>query len=106
MQDNIPDNVINHIKNVQLMVEKCRAFGVRRVLLRISLSIFEDIHNRLVHLSRNLNICYIDNRNIYGLDLFKEGLRLLECGKKLLANNVIFYLNKLLLHAYKRIVPI
>ena len=88
------------------MVEKCRAFGVRRVLLRISLSIFEDIHNRLVHLSRNLNICYIDNRNIYGLDLFKEGLRLLEYGKKLLANNVIFSLNKLLLHAYKRIVPI
>lgn len=87
-------------------MNKCRVFGVKRVLLRISLSIFEDIHNRLVHLSRNLNIFYIDNRNICGLDLFKEGLRLLECGKKLLANNVIFYLNNLLLHAYKHIVPI
>ena len=49
---NTPDNVINYIKNVELMVQKCSAFGVKRVLLsgivyrkRIALNIFEDIHN-------------------------------------------------------------
>lgn len=33
LQDSTPDNVISYIKNVELMVQKCRAFGVKRVLL-------------------------------------------------------------------------
>ena len=74
-QDRTSDNVINYIKNVELMVQKCRAFGVKRVFLlgivytRITLNILEDIHSRLVSLSRKLNICYIDNRNTRGLHL-------------------------------------
>ena len=60
---------------------------------RISLIILEDIHNRLFSLSRKLGICYIDNRNIRGSHLFKDGLHLLKLRKKILTNNFIFYLN-------------
>ena len=91
LQDSTQDSVINYIKNVQLMVQKCRTFGVKLVLLSgivntkiISLNILEDIDNRLVSLSRNLDIfldIYIDNRNIRDFHLFKDGLHLLESGK-------------------------
>ena len=100
LQNSTPDNVINHIKNVLLMLKIWRDFGVNRVLLsgivytkRISLNILEDIHNQLVNLSRNLDIYHIGNRNICGLHLFKDDLHLLESGKKIFANNIIFYLN-------------
>ena len=85
LQDSTPDNVINYIKNMELMVQKCHAFRVKWALLHrivytkiISLNIIEDIHNRL----ENLDIPYVDNRNIHGLHFFKDGLHLMESGKK------------------------
>ena len=74
-EDRTSDNVISYIKNAEIMVQKCRAFGVKRVFLpgivytRIALNILEDIHSRLVSLSMNLDICYSDNLNIRGLHL-------------------------------------
>lgn len=66
------------------MFKKCCDLGVNRVLLsglvytkRISLNILEDIHNRLVNLSRNLDIYHIDNRNIRSLHLFNDELQLI-----------------------------
>ena len=112
LQDSTPD-VINYIKNVERLVQKCRAFGVKQVLLsgivytkRISLNTLEDIHNPLVNLSRNLDICYFDNRDIRGSHLFKNGSYILESGKKMLVNKFKFYFNNFLLHKYKHIVPI
>ena len=97
LQNSTPDNVINHIKNVLLMLKIWRDFGVNRVLLsgivytkRISLNILEDIHNQLVNLSRNLDIYHIGNRNICGLHLFKDDLHLLEFGKKYLLTILYF----------------
>ena len=64
LQDNTP-------VNAELMVQNSCAFGVKRVLLfgsvpteRIILNILQGIHNRLVSLFRNLDICYIDHRNV------------------------------------------
>ena len=90
LEDNTPDNVINYIKNVELMVQKCRAFEAKRVLFsgivyskRITLNILENIHNLLVSLSKNLDFFYIDNRNILSLHIFEDdGLHLLELDKK------------------------
>ena len=49
------------------MIQKYHAFGVKWVLSpeivytkRIALNIIGDIHNRLVTLSRNFDICYTD----------------------------------------------
>ena len=36
---------------------------------------------------------YIDNRNIYGIYLYKDELHLVESGKTILVRNFIFYLN-------------
>ena len=36
------------------------------------------------------------NNNIRGIHLFKDGIRLLESGKIILANNFVFYLSKFL----------
>lgn len=92
MQDNTPDNV-------ELMVQNSCAFWVKRVLLsgsvptkRITLNILQDIHNRLVSLFRNLDICYNDHRNICVWNLFKDALHLLKSGKKILAKNFVLNL--------------
>ena len=97
------DNFINFMKNVEHMVQKCRGFGVKRVFLsgivytkRIAWQILNDVHDRLVSLCKSLEINYIDNRNIRETHLFKDGLHLLDTGKRLLANNFIFNLNNFL----------
>ena len=41
-------------------------------------------------------IVFIDNGNISNMDLYQDGLHLLERGKRLLANNFIFALNNFL----------
>ena len=80
-------------------------FGIKYTK-RVSLNILEDIHNWLVSLSRNLDICYIVNHNIRCLHLFKDALHLLEYDRKILAKNFVFYLNNFLFHVYKLIAPI
>ena len=46
-------------------------------------------------------IVFIDSENISNMDLYQDGLRLLERGKYLLANNFIFVLNNFLnIHAH------
>lgn len=96
-------NIENFMKNIELMVQKCRSFGVKRVFFsgivitkRISCPSLEEIHEQLVSLCKKLEIVYIDNRNIFGIHLFKDGLHLLESGKQMLAKNFIFNLNNFL----------
>ena len=46
-------------------------------------------------------IVFIDSENISNMDLYQDGLRLLERGKCLLAYNFIFVLNNFLnIHTY------
>ena len=85
------------------MVQKCRGFGVKRVFLsgivytkRIARQILNDVYDRLVSLCKRLEINYTDNRNIRETHLFKDGLHLLDTGKRILANNLIFNLNNFL----------
>ena len=54
------------------------------------------VHEQLVSLCKRLEIIYIDNRNIREIHLFKDGLHLLDSGKRILANNFIFNLNNFL----------
>ena len=108
----LTDNSIkNFMKNIEQMVQKCRSFGVKRVFLsgitittRISCQQLEEIHEQLVSLCEKINIIYIDNRNIFGVHLFKDGLHLLESGKQILAKNFIFNLNNFLCQTQQPIV--
>ena len=49
----------------------------------------EDVHLKLVNVCKEMQVYFIDNRNITEFYFFRDGLRLLESGKKLLANNFV-----------------
>ena len=57
---------------------------------KVSLPMLEQIHKNLVEISGFLDFEYIDNRNIRGFLLYKDGSHLLEEGKEFLINS--FYL--------------
>ena len=63
-------------------------------ITRVSLPILERVHNLISNYCRENDCFHIDNRNIRGFCLCKDGLHLLESGKKTLANIFIVYLNK------------
>ena len=86
---------------MEKMVQKCRIYGVKKIFIssvvfstKVSLSMLNQIHKKLVEMSGFLDFEYLDNRNIRGFCLYKECLHLLEEGKKFLANNFLFYLNR------------
>ena len=60
---------------------------------RVSLPMLERDHNLISNCCRENACFYIDNRNIRGFCLYKNGLHLLESWKKVLANNFIVNLN-------------
>ena len=49
----------------------------------------EDFTLKLVNVCKEMQVNFIDNSNITGFYLFRDGLHLLESGKKLLANNFL-----------------
>ena len=52
-------------------------------------------------------IALVDNGNICNMDLYQDGLNLLERGKCLLAKNFIFVLNNLLnMHTHHTLIDI
>ena len=70
------------------------------------LPILERVHNLISNYCRENACCYIDNRNIGGFCLYKDGLPLLEGGKKILANNFIVNLNNFFLDTHTHHPPI
>ena len=61
LQDISIDNFNNFMKNIELMVQKCCSFSVKRVVLsgivyikRIAWQILDDVHERLVSLCNRL----------------------------------------------------
>ena len=101
IKDNSQSNVEKYISNVEKMVQKCRNYGVKKIFIsslvfstKVSLSLLKQIHKKLVEMSGFLDFEYLDNSNIRGFCLYKEGLHLLEGGKKFLANDFLFYLNR------------
>ena len=53
----------------------------------LKLLIPERVHSLISHYCRENACFYIDNKNNRGFCLYKDGLYLLESGKKILANN-------------------
>ena len=105
LQNNKLDDAINVIENVKHMVPKNLNFGIKQVFSscivynkRVTLQVLEDIHKWLVSLSKELDISYIDNRNIRRLQLFKDILYTSESGETMSINNFISNLNNFLSH--------
>ena len=113
LNDNKKSNVDNLMSNIHKIVEKCKRVGVRNIFVsglvyttRVSLPILERVHSLISNYCRENACFYIDNRNIRGFCLYKDGLHLLESGKKILANNFIVNLNKFFVDAHSHHLPI
>ena len=85
------------------MVKKCRNYGIKQIFVsglvvtrRLSVEFLEDLQKKLVSVCNNIQVHFIDNRNISGCYLFEDGLHLLDSGKGLLANNFINVFNNVL----------
>ena len=90
------------MENLKSMIEKCRMYGVKNILVssivyttKLELRLLESVHVTLTHFCQCNNIPIIDNRNIRGNCLYKDGLHLNEEGKHILGNNFVYVLNKL-----------
>ena len=84
-------------KNLKLIVEKCHTYVFNSGLAYktwIGLPVPESTHEMTEHVSSNLGICYVDNRNIKRKHLWKDGLHLIRSGKIILAYNFLSCLSK------------
>ena len=100
---NSASNVNGLLSNIKDMIKKCRNFGVKYIFAsglvytkRTITEFLEDVHLKLVSVCKEMQVYFIDNRNITGFYLFRDGLHLPESGKKLLANNFVSNFNNFL----------
>ena len=91
------------LSNIKDMIKKCSNFGVKYIFVsglvytkRMINEFLEDVHLKLGNVCKEMQVYLIDNRNITGFYLFRDGLHLLESGKKLLANNFASNFNNFL----------
>ena len=80
---------------------KCKKFGAKNIFIselvyttRINTGILEKINVMIQNFCQKYGWFYVDNRNIRGKYLYKDGLHLMVEGKIILARNLIFCLNK------------
>ena len=104
LNGNSQSNIDNLMSNIHKVVEKCKRVGVRNTFVsslmyttRVSLPLLDRVYSLISNYCRENACFYNDNRNISGFCLYKDGLHLLESGKKILANNFIVNLNKFFL---------
>ena len=93
---NSASNVNGLLSNIKDMIKKCCDFGLKYIFIsglvytkRIITEFLEDAHLKLVNICKKMQVYFIDNRHITGFYLFRDGLHLLDSGKKLLANNFV-----------------
>ena len=102
LNDDSPECVNMLMENLTKMIRKCRMYGVKNILVssivytvKLELPLLENVHVKLINLCQSNNISIIDNRNIRGECLYKDGLHLLDHGKRILGNNLLSALNNL-----------
>ena len=100
---NSVSNVNSLLLNVRNMVKKCRNYGIKHIFVpglvvtqRLSVGFLEDLQQKLASVCNDIQVHFIDNKNISGCYLFKDGLHLLDSVKGLLANNFINVFNNFL----------
>ena len=101
LRDSSQSSIDGLLQNIKNMALKCTKFGVKNIFIsglvyttRINIGILEKIHVVIQNFCQENGWFYVDNRNIRGKHLYKDGLHLMEEGKIILARNLIFCLNK------------
>ena len=90
---NSASNVNGLLSNIKDMIKKCRNFGVKYFFVsglvymkRIINEFSEDVHLKLVNVCKEMQVYFIDNRNIAGFYVFKDGLHFTGIRKKANSN--------------------
>ena len=103
LNDESQDSVQNLLDNLRQIGLKCKSAGVKRVLIsgivvnnKLTSAYISSVNQRISDMCRDNSFVFIDNNNIPTSSLFRDGLRLLEVGKRILANNFIDNLNNFL----------
>ena len=83
------DNLMSNLVNI---VNKCKLFGVMDLFLsginfnkRIPYTVIKKVNEKIADMCNKNGIVFIENGNISNVDLYQDGLQLLERGKCLLA---------------------
>ena len=92
------DHVLGNIKGV---AQKCKRYGIQNVLIlgllttnRLAQDLLEELNKLIKNMFYIEGNCYVNNDNITGTNLFKDGLHLLDTGKQTLADNFVVNVNR------------
>ena len=103
LNDESQDSVQNLLDNLRQIGLKCKSAGVKRVLIsgivvnnKLTSAYISSVNQRISNMCRDNSFVFIDDNNIPTSSLFRDGLHLLEVGKRILANNFIDNLNNFL----------
>ena len=103
LNDESQDSVQNLLDNLKQIGLKCKSAGVKRILIsgivvkkKLTSAYISSVNQRISRMCRYDSFVFIDNNNIPTSRLFRDGLHLLEIGKRILANNFIDNLNNFL----------
>ena len=103
LNDESQDSVQNLLDNLKQIGLKCKSAGVTRILIseiavnnKLTIAFISSINQLISNMCRDNSFVFIDNNNIPTASLFRDGLHLLEIGKRILANNFIDNLNNFL----------
>ena len=82
-------NPLDNLKQIGL---KCKSAGVISGIVvnnKLTNAYISSVNQRISNMCRDNSFVFIDNNNIPTSILFRDGLHLLEVGKRILANNFI-----------------
>ena len=109
LNDDSPESINQLMGNLKKMIEKCQMYGVKNIFLssivfttKLDIRLLENVHVKLTNFCQCNNISIIDNRNIRSNHLYKDGLHLIEDGKRLLGNNFVSGLNNMYYNNFLR----
>ena len=103
LNDESRDSVQNLLDNFRQIGLKCKSAGVKRVLIsgivvnnKLTSAYISSVNQRISNMCRDNSFVFTDKNNIPTSSFIRDGLHLLEVGKRILANNFIDNLNNFL----------
>ena len=103
LNDESQDCVQNLLDNLKQIGLKCKSPGVKRILIsgiavsnKLASAYISSVNHHISNMCQDNSFVFINNNSIPTSSLFRDGLHLLEIGKRILATNVIDNLNNFL----------
>ena len=98
-----PSSTDDLVSSFVKIVDKCKSFGVMDLSVSgiafnksLQYTVIKKVNEKIVDMCKKNGLVFIDNGNISNMDLYQDGVHILERGQCLLANKFIFVLNNCL----------